>query len=300
MRTLSIKKVCEHCGTSFTARTTTTRFCSDFCAKRAYKRRKRLESAELTNSKSAQTLQENLEKNIPEVMGPRLAAEYMSVHVSTIYRYLACGILKAAQLPGKTLIRKADLDMIFDSPDGYRIRPRLGHTPPKELTTVKATAERYGLSFAGAYKIIKDNKVPTYSIRGKAYYSMSTITSIFRKREENSFPEITEWYTAKEIQENYGMTEAAVYSFASDNGIPRKKVKGVTLYSKPHTDRLKRKDEIKSPDMYTVQECMKRHGMSRDQVYYYLKTYRIERFSRGRYCLFRRKDFDDIFKERRI
>ncbi len=210
MRKLSIKKVCEHCGTSFTARTTTTRFCSDFCAKRAYKRRKRLESAELTNSKSAQTLQENLEKNIPEVMGPRLAAEYMSVHVATIYRYLACGILKAAQLPGKTLIRKADLDMIFDSPDGYRIRPRLGHAPPKELTTVKATAERYGLSFAGAYKIIKDNKVPTYSIWGKAYYSMSTITSIFRKREENSFPEITEWYTAKEIQEKYGMTEAAV------------------------------------------------------------------------------------------
>ena len=96
------------------------------------------------------------------------------------------------------------------------------------------------------------------------------------------------------------MTEAAVYSFASDNGIPRKKVKGVTLYSKPHTDRLKRKDEIKSPDMYTVQECMERHCMSRDQVYYYLKTYRIERFSRGRYCLFRRKDFDDIFKERRM
>ena len=77
MRKLSIKKVCEHCGTCFTARTTTTRFCSDFCAKRAY-------------------------------------------------------------------------------------------------------------------KIIKDNKVPTYSIKGKAYYSMSTITSIFRKREENSFPEITE------------------------------------------------------------------------------------------------------------
>jgi hypothetical protein len=94
-------KVCDHCGTSFTARTTTTRFCSDFCAKRAYKRRKRLESAELTNSKSAQTLQENLEKNIPEVMEPRLAAEYMSVHVSTTYRYLACGILKAAQATAK-------------------------------------------------------------------------------------------------------------------------------------------------------------------------------------------------------
>ena len=40
---LQIPKGCQHCGNSFVARTTVTKYCGDTCAKRAYKKRKRNE-----------------------------------------------------------------------------------------------------------------------------------------------------------------------------------------------------------------------------------------------------------------
>lgn len=36
---IRLKKVCQHCGNIFTARTTVTKYCSDVCSKRAYKER---------------------------------------------------------------------------------------------------------------------------------------------------------------------------------------------------------------------------------------------------------------------
>ena len=36
---IRVKKVCEHCNRSFIAKTTVTKFCSDDCAKRNYKKR---------------------------------------------------------------------------------------------------------------------------------------------------------------------------------------------------------------------------------------------------------------------
>ncbi len=38
---IRIKRVCQHCGKLFTARTTVTKCCSDDCAKRLYKKRQR-------------------------------------------------------------------------------------------------------------------------------------------------------------------------------------------------------------------------------------------------------------------
>ena len=40
---IRIKKICQHCRASFVAKTTVTKFCSDNCAKRNYKKRMREE-----------------------------------------------------------------------------------------------------------------------------------------------------------------------------------------------------------------------------------------------------------------
>jgi len=45
---LYIPKTCKHCGKAFTARTTVTKYCSDMCAKREYKARKRNEKVQAT------------------------------------------------------------------------------------------------------------------------------------------------------------------------------------------------------------------------------------------------------------
>ncbi|HVX51830.1 MAG TPA: helix-turn-helix domain-containing protein [Chitinophagaceae bacterium] len=38
---IRVKKICQHCNKSFIAKTTVTKFCSDDCAKRNYKKRQK-------------------------------------------------------------------------------------------------------------------------------------------------------------------------------------------------------------------------------------------------------------------
>jgi excisionase family DNA binding protein len=57
---IRIQKVCMHCGEDFTAKTTTTQFCSDDCAKRNYKQRKRDEKLEAAKQFTRQTKTERI------------------------------------------------------------------------------------------------------------------------------------------------------------------------------------------------------------------------------------------------
>ena len=43
---IKVQRICQHCGNEFTARTTTTQYCGDTCAKRAYKARLRAAKVE--------------------------------------------------------------------------------------------------------------------------------------------------------------------------------------------------------------------------------------------------------------
>jgi len=53
---LRIKKVCEQCGNVFVAKTTVTQCCSDACAKKLYKARKRTGKIEATHEQTKEKL----------------------------------------------------------------------------------------------------------------------------------------------------------------------------------------------------------------------------------------------------
>ena len=57
---LRIPKICQHCGLEFIAKTTTTKFCGDKCAKANYKKRKR----DLKIGNAQKELKEHKEKDI--------------------------------------------------------------------------------------------------------------------------------------------------------------------------------------------------------------------------------------------
>jgi excisionase family DNA binding protein len=59
---IRLKKVCQHCGNLFTAKTTVTKFCSDDCAKKNYKKRKREEGIQISNQKTAKEITRRVEK----------------------------------------------------------------------------------------------------------------------------------------------------------------------------------------------------------------------------------------------
>lgn len=50
-----------------------------------------------------------------DIMSPRLLAEYLGVDIRTVYRYLADNIIPSIKLPGKTLVRKHEITVLFAS-----------------------------------------------------------------------------------------------------------------------------------------------------------------------------------------
>lgn len=307
---LVYKKMCEWCGNEFTARKSNTRYCSKACADHANKERLRAWSQEAVGNHEAGKAR-NVDTNY--VMTPTMLASYLGIARSTAYKYISSGFIKSLQMGRKTLVRKEDVDKLFDSAPPYQKRTVSTKAVPEKgtaqgspgstgaqpadtgYTTVREVAEKYGLSPAGTDKILKESGITVVKHRGKHYYPRSEVETLFRRREAASHPEITEWYTGAEVQEKYGLKPASVWDLVSKYRIPSKKVHNVTYYSKVHMDMV-RGEQTEDTLWYTVPEAMAKYGQTRDQVYNVLRYNHIDRVQTGKYVKFRRKDYDDCMK----
>lgn len=318
------QKTCEYCGKQFTAQKSSTRFCSKSCADRANKERIRKWTQTVVETKDRiETIQNS--QSFGDILSPRTLALYLGVSLRTAYRYLENGMIPAITTNKKTFVRRSDVDKLFDSAPPYRNRnydgKRKEEADPRELmtpgngsikggsevkggknvngeryTTVKEVAERYGLSLSGTDKILKEAGLTIIKHKGKNYYYLNEVESLFRKRQAESHPEISEWYTCAEIHEKYQLKPASIYDIASTFRIPTKKVHNVTYYSKVHFDMSRGIKPADSEMWYTVQEAMEKYGQTRDQVYNVLRYNNIQRVQVGRNVKFRRCDYDEAMK----
>ncbi len=318
------QKTCEYCGKQFTAQKSSTRFCSKSCADRANKERIRKWTQTVVETKDRiETIQNS--QSFGDILSPRTLALYLGVSLRTAYRYLENGMIPAITTNKKTFVRRSDVDKLFDSAPPYRNRnydgKRKEEAAPQELmapddgsikggselkggknvngeryTTVKDVTERYGLSLSGTDKLLKESGLTIIRHKGKNYYYLNEVESLFRKRQAESHPEISEWYTCAEIQEKYQLKPASIYDIASTFRIPTKKVHNVTYYSKVHFDMSRGIKPVDSEMWYTVQEAMEKYGQTRDQVYNVLRYNNIQRVQVGRNVKFRRCDYDEAMK----
>jgi hypothetical protein len=115
----------------------------------------------------------------------------------------------------------------------------------------------------------KDKNIPKTIHLGKTMWSKSHCDRIFGQK-SSEVDEITEWYSAAEICEKFGMTLSQVYTFINSKKIPKKKVGNVTSYSKKHVDIAKGIAVADEQRWYSYAEAMERYSMSRDQVGHYI------------------------------
>lgn len=111
---IRIKKVCQHCGKDFIAKTTVTKYCGDRCAKRAYKVRERKEKIEKTPPIDEQKIEfrsQRLKKK--EFLSIKETSELLGASRMTIYRQIKKGYLPAIKLGRRTIIMKAALENLF-------------------------------------------------------------------------------------------------------------------------------------------------------------------------------------------
>lgn len=113
---MKIPKVCQYCGQEFIARTTVTQYCSDNCAKRAYKKRKREEKLKAVEVIEKQQVNFNKAQiNGKEFLSISETCQLLGACRMTIYRQIKAGTIPAAKIGRRTIIKRSTIDQMFTS-----------------------------------------------------------------------------------------------------------------------------------------------------------------------------------------
>lgn len=115
---IRIKKICQLCNSDFIAKTTVTKFCSDHCAKIAYKARKRAEKLNraknpvIKSQSKASPLSDIQQKDYLTV---KEASLLLGCSSKTIYRMVASKEIVATNLGERmTRILRKEIDVLFN------------------------------------------------------------------------------------------------------------------------------------------------------------------------------------------
>lgn len=112
---IRINRVCEQCGQTFEARTTVTRFCSDPCAKRAYKARQRQQRIEASDAETRQTLERDLvELQAKDFLSVEDVCRLFGVSRTTVWRLCKTGKLRSVKIGRKRFIKRSAIDKLFE------------------------------------------------------------------------------------------------------------------------------------------------------------------------------------------
>ena len=102
-----------YCGEIFIAKTTVTKYCSDNCAKRAYKKRKRQEKLQTVDTSSSTVSVNGIQSK--DFLSIQDACNLLGTSRWTIYRMIDRNQLTAAKLGRRTIIRRMEIDKLFQA-----------------------------------------------------------------------------------------------------------------------------------------------------------------------------------------
>lgn len=110
---IRLDKTCQFCGNKYVAKTTVTKFCSDECAKRAYKARIREQKIMKAVEEEQQEAAYNPIVSKKDFLSIKEACLLVGVSRWTLYRLIDKASLNAGKLGRRTIIRRIDIDSLF-------------------------------------------------------------------------------------------------------------------------------------------------------------------------------------------
>ena len=191
---IEIRRICAWCKQEFIAHKTTTTCCSHRCANLLYKQKKREASIRANNQVVEKVIKEKPIEKIRDkpILTITEAATYIGVTRATLYGYLKRGELKVSRLGYKFLLKKEDIDNLFNKPIEFKI-PVRDKPSINDFYTTAEVKEKYGVKDSWIFHIAKEHNIPRTFHRGKTYWSKKHIDDYFAKKAPN--PEIKEWYS---------------------------------------------------------------------------------------------------------
>ena len=291
---IRIKKICQWCGIEFEAQKVSTKYCSHRCANLAYKqvvRDKRVKQAEnethyVKTEKPVETIKDK------EYLSIAQAATLLGLSLQAVYKMIYAGHLVAYKLSSRlSFVKREDIDKMFNV-NPYIKKSRSKGADITDFYTTAEIKEKCNIQESWLYKVAKEHNIPRTFNRGKTYWSKKHIDSYFAKKAPDT--RITEWYSVAELQEKFGMTLSAIYTFVYKNVIPKRKEGKMVYYSKKHFDIAKGLAEPEKPQYYTIPEAMEKFNLTRDQLYHYVKYHNITRIKVGKYTKISKPDLDEF------
>lgn len=166
---IRLQRICQHCGDEFTAKTTVTKYCSDSCAKKAYKARKRAEKLKASNKQTKLVKIKPVENlNIKPFLSIAETCQLIGVSRSTLHRMVKRGELLVGKLGRRTIIRRSDVNQLFEQ------EVRIVKEQPKELKIadcyyIGEIQEKFNIAEKTLYNLIERENIPKVQ-KGKYCY----------------------------------------------------------------------------------------------------------------------------------
>lgn len=187
---ISIQKVCEYCGKDFTAKTTVTRCCSDDCAKKAYKARKRaekinnaIEVVEVKKQKKVNTIEDLRER---EFLTAKEVSILLNCSVRSVYYYISNGIIEATNLGNRlTRIKRSNIDKLFNN--NLERQPKEKQYNVSECFSISEAQKKYNISESALQKIIQREEIPKIKQGKFVYIPKVLIDEVFNTEKKDVF-----------------------------------------------------------------------------------------------------------------
>ena len=170
----------------------------------------------------------------------------------------------------------------------------------QEFLTPTQAATLLGVCHVTIYNYINRGVIKVWKLKRKTLIRRADVDSLFSVLDiqstqvKNPSAPITDFYTSKEIQEKYGVSNSGMYKIAEREGWPKTQSRGKTLWSRSHVDRYfanqQPKEEIN--EWYTAADIQAAYGMTLSAIYTLVSKEGIPKKKHGNYVMYSKYHFD--------
>ena len=164
---IHIQRICMFCGNEFTARTTSTKYCSLTCNRKAYKANQLKTKIEISNKETRQIKNQPIETiQAKEFLTVRDVATLLNCSIRSVYYYIDNGNIEAVNLGQRiTRVKRSAINKLFEQPKAT-IQAK---EPVQFDITVSEIVNKYGVSRSWVRNMTIKHNIPK-TTKGKFTY----------------------------------------------------------------------------------------------------------------------------------
>ena len=200
--------------------------------------------------------------------------EFYAQKVSTRYCSKRCNELAYKQRRRQRQITEAEAGIL---------QKPIEEVGNKEFLSLQDASVLFGITKRSVYNLIYNGVLQAFKFSSRMTFVRKADIEImfeghlYTKKVKPERKPITEFYTTKEIQEKFGVSEAWVFKLAKEKKIPKVLHHGKTYWSKQHVDKhfAKHIENNNIVEWYSVQDMMEKFNMTTSAVYCFVSKFNI-------------------------